>query len=139
MNKINTVFIKPAADVFYGSIQVTYKKLRFFNGLRGSWGNYMYNNVDSNFGTDINVLLRQTDLSNGVANLLETRFAKSNDLQLHSDYYVQDASFIKLNNECWLYFQSKPESSSLVKLTLSAQNVLTITKYDGLDPEIWWY
>jgi iron complex outermembrane receptor protein len=65
---------------------------------RGSWGNYMYNNVDSNFGTDINVLLRQTDLSNGVANLLETRFAKSNDLQLHSDYYVQDASFIKLNN-----------------------------------------
>jgi hypothetical protein len=33
-------------------------------------------------------------------------------------------------------FDQKPESSSLVKLTLSAQNVLTITKYDGLDPEI---
>jgi iron complex outermembrane receptor protein len=32
----------------------------------------MYNNVDSNFGTDINVLLRQTDLSNGVKSL-ETR------------------------------------------------------------------
>jgi hypothetical protein len=36
-------------------------------------------------------------------------------------------------------FNQKPESSSLVKLTLSAQNVLTITKYDGLDPEILWY
>jgi iron complex outermembrane receptor protein len=65
---------------------------------RGSWGNYMYNNVDSNLGTYNNVLLRQTDLSNGVANLLETGFTKSNDFQLHSDYYVQDASFVKLDN-----------------------------------------
>jgi iron complex outermembrane receptor protein len=57
----------------------------------------MYNNVDSNLGTYNNVLLRQTDLSNGVANLLETG-TKSNDFQLHSDYYVQDASFVKLDN-----------------------------------------
>jgi iron complex outermembrane receptor protein len=63
----------------------------------------MYNNVDSNFGTDINVLLRQK-IYLMVLQIFETRFAKSNDLQLHSDYYVQDASFIKLNNECWLYF-----------------------------------
>jgi iron complex outermembrane receptor protein len=46
----------------------------------------MYCNVDSNLGTYNNVLLRQTDLSNGVANLLETGFTKSNDFQLHSDY-----------------------------------------------------
>jgi hypothetical protein len=46
-----------------------YKNFDFSMDWRGSWGNYMYNNVDSNFGTDINVLLRQTDLSNGVANL----------------------------------------------------------------------
>lgn len=131
-------FHKPAADVFYGvNTSVTYKKFDFTMEWRGSWGNYMYNNVDSNFGTDNNVLLRQTDLSNGVANLLETRFEKATDLQLHSDYYVQDASFIKLNNVSVGYtFNQKPNSSSLVKMTLSAQNVLIITKYDGLDPEI---
>jgi iron complex outermembrane receptor protein len=131
-------FHKPAADVFYGfNTSVSYKKFDFTMEWRGSWGNYMYNNVDSNFGTDINVLLRQTDLSNGVANLLETRFEKASDLQLHSDYYVQDASFIKLNNVSVGYtFNQKPNSSSLVKMTLSAQNVLIITKYDGLDPEI---
>ena len=104
---------------------------------RGSWGNYMYNNVNSNFGTSINVLLRQTDLSNGVADLLESGFTKQTDFQLHSDYYVQDASFIRLDNVSVGYtFNQKPNSTSLVKLTLSAQNVLLITDYSGLDPEI---
>ena len=131
-------FHKPAADVFYGfNTSVTYKNFDFGMNWRGSWGNYMYNNVDSNFGTSNNVLLRQTDLSNGVANLLESGFTKQNDLQLHSDYYVQDASFIRLDNVSVGYtFNQKPNSTSLVKLTLSAQNVLIITKYNGLDPEI---
>jgi TonB-linked SusC/RagA family outer membrane protein len=131
-------FHKPAADVFYGfNTSVTYKNFDMGMNWRGSWGNYMYNNVDSNFGTYNNVLLRQTDLSNGVANLLETGFSKSNDFQLHSDYYIQDASFIRLDNVNVGYtFNQKPNSTSLVKLTLSAQNVLLITKYDGLDPEI---
>jgi iron complex outermembrane receptor protein len=69
--------------------------------------------------------------------MLETRFEKSNDLQLHSDYYVQDASFIRLDNVRVGYtFNQKPNSTSLVNLTLSAQNVLIITKYHGLDPEV---
>lgn len=131
-------FHKPAADVFYGfNTSVTYKNFDMGMTWRGSWGNYMYNNVDSNFGTYNNVLLRQTDLSNGVANLLETGFTKTDDFQLHSDYYIQDASFIRLDNVNVGYtFNQKPNSSSLVKLTLSAQNVLLITKYNGLDPEI---
>jgi iron complex outermembrane receptor protein len=43
-------FHKPAADVFYGfNTSVTYKNFDF-QWIGGSWGNYMYNNVDSNFG-----------------------------------------------------------------------------------------
>jgi iron complex outermembrane receptor protein len=37
---------------------------------RGSWGNYIYNNVDSSKGSFQNILLRETDLSNGVDNIL---------------------------------------------------------------------
>ena len=131
-------FHKPAADVFYGfNTSVTYKNFDLGMNWRGSWGNYMYNNVNSNFGTSNNVLLRQTDLSNGVADLLESGFTKQTDFQLHSDYYVQDASFIRLDNVSVGYtFNQKPNSTSLVKLTLSAQNVLLITDYSGLDPEI---
>jgi TonB-linked SusC/RagA family outer membrane protein len=131
-------FHKPAADVFYAfNTSVTYKNWDMGMNWRGSWGNFNYNNVDSNKGVYNNVLTRNTDLNNGVANLLETGFAKSNDLQLHSDYYIQNASFIRLDNVSVGYtFNQKPNSSSLVKLTLAAQNVLIITKYSGLDPEI---
>ena len=98
----------------------------------------MYNNVDSGNGTYANILTgREKDLSNGVENLLETNFNRQTDFQLHSDYYVQDASFVKLDNVAVGYtFNQKIKGISMLKLTASAQNVLTITKYEGLNPEI---
>ncbi|MFV8328372.1 SusC/RagA family TonB-linked outer membrane protein [Flavobacterium sp. ZS1P14] len=131
-------FHKPAADVFYGlNTSVTYKNFDMGMSWRGSWGNFNYNNVDSNKGSYQNILLRETDLSNGVANILETGFTTQDTKRYESDYYIQDASFIRLDNVSVGYtFNQKANSSSLVKLTLAAQNVLIITKYSGLDPEI---
>ena len=131
-------FHKPAADVFYGFYtSLTYKNWDMSMNWRGSWGNYMYNNVDSGNGTYNNILIRQNDLSNGVENLLETGFKQGSNFQLKSDYYVQDASFVKLDNVTVGYtFNQKIKGISTLKLTASAQNVLTITKYEGLNPEI---
>ncbi|MEZ7504185.1 SusC/RagA family TonB-linked outer membrane protein [Flavobacterium sp. Arc2] len=131
-------FHKPAADVFYAfNTSISYKNWDMGMNWRGSWGNYNYNNIDSNKGVYNSVLTRSTDLSNGVANLLETGFVNSDNFQLHSDYYVQDASFIRLDNVSVGYtFNQKENATSLVKLTLAAQNILVITNYDGLDPEI---
>ncbi|MRX66543.1 iron complex outermembrane recepter protein [Flavobacterium resistens] len=131
-------FHKPAADIFYGLYtSLTYKSWDFSMNWRGSWGNYMYNNVDSGNGTYSTIKIRETDLSNGVENLLETGFKKASDFQLKSDYYVQDASFVKLDNVTVGYtFNQKIKGISMLKLTASAQNVLTITKYEGLNPEI---
>jgi iron complex outermembrane receptor protein len=131
-------FHKPAADVFYGFYtSLTYKSWDFSMNWRGSWGNYMYNNVDSGNGTYNNILIRQNDLSNGVENLLETGFKQGSNFQLKSDYYIQDASFVKLDNVTVGYtFNQKIKGISTLKLTASAQNVLTITKYEGLNPEI---
>nr|WP_315251636.1 TonB-dependent receptor [uncultured Flavobacterium sp.] len=131
-------FHKPAADIFYGFYtSLTYKNWDISMNWRGSWGNYMYNNVDSGNGTYNNILTRETDLSNGVENLLETNFKAQNDYIIHSDYYVQDASFVKLDNVAIGYtFNQKIKGISMLKLTASAQNVLTITKYEGLNPEI---
>jgi iron complex outermembrane receptor protein len=130
-------FHKPAADVFYGfNTSVTYKNWDMAMNWRGSWGNFNYNNVDSD-GNAQNILLRETDLANGVANLLETGFKSPDSKRYESDYYIQDASFVKLDNVSVGYtFNQKPNSTSLIKLTLAAQNVLLITKYTGLDPEI---
>lgn len=131
-------FRKPASDVFYGlNTSVTYKNFDFGMNWRGTWGNYNYNNVDSNNGAFQNILLRQTDLSNGVANLLETGFTTQDTKRYESDYYIQDASFVRLDNVSVGYtFNQKQNSNSLVKLIFSAQNVLLITEYSGLDPEI---
>jgi iron complex outermembrane receptor protein len=131
-------FHKPAADVFYGfNTSVTYKNFDLGMNWRGSWGNFNYNNVDSNNGSFQNILLRETDLSNGVANVLETGFASQDAKRYESDYFIQDASFIRLDNVSVGYtFNQKANSTSLVKLTLAAQNVLLITDYSGLDPEI---
>ncbi|MDQ6470345.1 TonB-dependent receptor [Flavobacterium sp. LHD-80] len=131
-------FHKPAADIFYGFYTTfNYKNWDFSMNWRGSWGNYMYNNVDSGNGTYNNVLIRQNDLSNGVENLLETGFKQGSNFQLKSDYYIQDASFVKLDNVTVGYtFNQKIKGISMLKLTASAQNILTITKYEGLNPEI---
>ncbi len=131
-------FHKPAADVFYGFYtSVTYKNWDMSMNWRGSWGNFMYNNVDSGNGTYNNILTRQTDLSNGVGNLLDTEFTSQTDFQLHSDYYVQDASFLKLDNLMFGYtFNDKIKNISMLKITASGQNLLTISKYEGLNPEI---
>ncbi|MFV8467335.1 SusC/RagA family TonB-linked outer membrane protein [Flavobacterium sp. LB1P62] len=131
-------FHKPAADVFYGfNTSVTYKNFDFGMNWRGSWGNFNYNNIDSSKGSYQNILLRETDLSNGVANILETGFTTQDTKRYESDYYIQDAAFIRLDNVSVGYtFNQKPNSTSLVKLTLAAQNVLLITDYSGLDPEI---
>jgi len=131
-------FHKPSADVFYGvNTSLAYKNWFMAMNFRGSWGNYMYNNVDSSNGTRANVITTNGNyLSNGTTDLLYTGFTVSNDKQLHSDYYVQDASFIKLDNVSIGYtFNQKPKAP-LVQLTLAAQNVLIISDYKGLDPEI---
>ena len=130
-------FHKPAADVFYGfNTSVTYKNFDLGMNWRGSWGNYNYNNVDSSKGSFNNILIRDTDLANGVANVLETNFKSTDTKRFESDYYIQDASFIRLDNVSVGYtFNQKANATSLVKLTLAAQNVLIITKYEGLDPE----
>lgn len=131
-------FHKPAADVFYGfNTNLSYKNWDFAAAFRGSWGNYMYNNVDSNNGSLAGVFIRNTDLSNAVENVLETGFTTNDTKRFESDYYIQDASFLRLDNVSIGYtFNQKPDSNSLVKLTLAAQNVFVITKYAGLDPEI---
>jgi iron complex outermembrane receptor protein len=131
-------FRKPASDIFYGlNSSVSYKNWDMSMVWRGSWGNYNYNNVDSAFGSYNNILIRQTDLSNGVVNLLETNFTTQDTKRYESDYYIQDAAFVRLDNVSVGYtFNQKKDSKTLVKMSLSAQNVLIITDYTGIDPEI---
>ena len=106
---------------------------------RGSVGNYVYNNIDSNLGFEFQLLNPgfPNVISNGVENVLESGFINGGAERYLSDYYVQEASFVKLDNVSVGYnFGSVFGTSSNFSVTGSAQNVLTITDYVGLDPEV---
>lgn len=126
---------KPTADVFLGfNTSFSYDKWDFNMVWRGSLGNFVYNNIDSNAGYFNNSLRYDETIANSVGNVLESKFTSE---QFLSDYYIQDASFLKLDNVTLGYrFGKIFDKKANLKVYGTVQNVLTITNYDGLDPEI---
>ncbi len=123
-------------DVFMGfTTNVSYKRFSAGFVLRSSIGNYVYNNVFSNAGNQLQILGNYV-LYNASANYLETKF-NGNSNNLLSDYYIQNASFLRMDNLTFGYDvgQILRKKASL-RLNASAQNVFVITKYKGLDPEV---
>ena len=58
---------------------------------------------------------------------------------LFSDYYLEDGSYIKLDNISVGYTFKMKENNNIIdnlRVYLTGQNLLTITKYSGMDPEI---
>jgi iron complex outermembrane receptor protein len=126
-------------NVFLGfSTNVSYKKWSAGFVMRASFNNYVYNNIYSNNGR-LNQVLNAYVLGNASANYLETGFKGNTELQLLSDYYIENASFLKMDNLNIGYdFGQVLRNQGTLRLNLSVQNVFVITKYSGLDPEISW-
>ena len=124
---------KPAPTVFMGfSSLFRYRDFDFsFNG-RINLGNYIYNNVFSS-GSFANVAASGY-LSNRVKNVAFTNFENS---QYFSDYYMENGSFMKLDNLTAGYnFRDLIQDKMNLRVYATAQNLFTITKYTGLDPEV---
>ena len=130
---------KAAPDYTFGLFStLNYKKFDFTMNWRASLGNYIFDNVSSDKGYSDAGLRRQTDLSNVSSDYNNTGFTfEDNGTQRYlSNYFVKDASFIKLDNVTVGYTLDKAllKAASL-RFTVGVQNVLILTKYDGLDPE----
>ena len=129
----------PAPDVTIGfNTDFNYKDFDFTMSWRGVVGNYVYNNVDSNLGYQFQLLNTSFPdvISNGVQNAVETGFVNGGTNRYLSDYYVQDASFVKLDNIGIGYNFRDIFKDANLRLNASVQNALIITDYDGLDPEV---
>ena len=121
-------------QLFGFTTQLTAGKFNAGLVLRGTAGNYVYNNVRSNNGTYQSLVNSLGFLSNGSANVLETRFRNQ---QFFSDYYVENAAFLRLDNLYFGYNLGRVfGGTSNFSLNASFQNLFVITKYKGLDPEI---
>ena len=106
---------KPTADVLMGlTSRLSYKSWDFSFSLRASLNNYVYKSVEAG-GSDCN----------------------PNDNTLLSDYFVQNASFMKCDNITLGYSFKKLFGAPIGgRVYAAVQNVFTITKYKGLDPEV---
>jgi TonB-linked SusC/RagA family outer membrane protein len=104
--------------------------------MRASIGNYVYNNTYSQTGV-LNQLLGNTVLYNVSSNYLTTQFKGSNAQTLLSDYYIQNGSFVRMDNLNISYNIGQIyHNKATLRINGTVQNVFVITKYTGLDPEI---
>lgn len=128
----------PDANVFAGlSTGVNFGKLSAGFVMRGSFGNYMYNGVKAGAGNKLTIINPLGYLQNGNPSVLETGFIGSGDLFSRSDYFIQNASFVKMDNAYLGYNVGKVfNGGATLRLSAAVQNVFVITEYEGLDPEI---
>jgi len=130
------IYKDPYADVIMGlNADLNYKNWDLSVVTRANIGNYAYNNVASSNG----YLRRATAnsiLTNLHANHLNTDFVETTEQNLLSDYFIDDASFFKIDNITLGYRLDNATKDVVFRLYGSVQNVATITDYKGLDPEI---
>ncbi|MBK0381779.1 SusC/RagA family TonB-linked outer membrane protein [Pedobacter sp. SD-b] len=111
----------------------TYNKWTISTSLRTYLGNYIYDNVSSNFGVRSNILSPAGVINNASVDFLKTNF-KTN--QYLSDYYIKNASFLKMDNLGLSYdFGNLGKNTGNFRVSANCQNVFTVSKYKGLDPE----
>lgn len=128
---------KSAPDVYMGlSSQLQYKNWDLSFGLRASFGNYVYNNVQSNREAwDGSQMYDQTGfLKNRLTTAWDHNFRAG---QYRSSYYIQKADFLRMDNITLGYtFNKLFNDQQSARVYFTVQNPFVVTKYKGLDPEI---
>lgn len=123
----------PAPDWILGfSTSLRYKKFTISTSLRANIGNYLYNGMAMNTGAWETMSYNDFQLNRLNSSYLKTGFQKR---QYESDLYVENASFLKMDNIQVSYNFGKVAKWCSLNVSAMVQNVFTITKYDGVDPE----
>jgi TonB-dependent starch-binding outer membrane protein SusC len=126
------IYHNPVPDYLLGfSARFTYKNFDLSGSARASIGNYVYNAVAA--GSSYDQMYQIGYWKNFPKFLSDTKFVKR---QFTSDYFVENASFFKLDNLSAGYNFGNIYRKLNMRLSFTVQNVLTVTKYKGLDPEI---
>lgn len=114
------------------TVNVRWRKFDFSGTLRANLGNSVYNNVASSLG-----YYQGLTESNVTNNIHESAFINDfNERQLKSDVYIEDASFLRLDNISVGYNFDFSRIIQSLRIYATAQNLLTITQYSGIDPEL---
>ncbi len=112
-----------------------YKNFDFSMTARANLDNYSYFDIAAG-NSSYQPAFAHGSLSNRHTYFYNTAFRNTSDSQAMSDMFIQNASFFKLDNITIGYKISKDKLKFAdIRVYGSVQNVLTLTKYDGVDPE----
>lgn len=119
-----------AIPKYYASLtnSFTYKNfdLRIF--FRGKFGYDILNTTAISYGNKIS--------GDNLLNSAFTKYAQINDTYMYSDYYVENGSFVKLDELTLGYrFNLKSKSFKNLRIYATGQNLALITSYTGNDPD----
>lgn len=124
----------PAPKYIMGlSTSLRYKQLTLGMNFRANIDNYVYNGMGMSTGAFETVSYNNSQLNNLNTSFLKTGFKTR---QYLSDYYVENASFLKLDNLSLSYNVGKINKWASLTVSAMVQNVFTITGYSGTDPEV---
>lgn len=112
-----------------------WRKLTISTSLRAQVGNYLYDQMSAGMGAAECFSWCSGQVNNLSASYADTHFQRR---RYESDYYLQNASFLKMDNLQLTYDFGKVSVIDGLHVSAMVQNVFTITKYKGLDPESDW-
>ena len=129
---------KPDADVTVGfNTSFSYKNLTVALSGHAAIGNWVYNNVasDTEMLAD---LWTNSFIGNRLASATRSMFSQA---QYLSDYYLENASYLKLDNFTVGYtfpklFKVAQDRYASLNVFGTVQNICTLTGYSGIDPEV---
>ena len=133
------LYKKPAPDVTMGlSSRMEWKNWDLGFSLRASFNNYVFDNINAGMtNNNPNEVYNSFHALNNrpLSSLTEGRYTYAVTAQL-SDRYVHNASFLKCDNITLGYSFKTPDNYLNGRVYFTCSNVFTISKYDGIDPEI---
>ena len=129
---------KSTPDVTMGfNSKLTYKNWDLGFSMRASLNNYVYNAIEAgNSNLGLSSVYSGTAWHNIMNMATDKAWTASESRDALSDYYIQNASFLKMDNITLGYSFKTFDDYLSGRVYVTAQNVFTITKYKGLDPEI---
>jgi iron complex outermembrane receptor protein len=135
-NELNKYYMKSADPKYLLGISSKFNYKNFdlsFSG-RISIDNYVYNNNASNRALYQQLYNQSGYLSNILTDVNKSGFMTA---QYWSSFYLENASFFKMDYISLGYnFASFFGNNVSGRVGFTVQNVFTITKYSGLDPEV---
>ena len=138
------LYKNPTPPVTMGlSSRVEYKNFDLGFSLRASLGNYVFNDVlrgSSNVG-ETGAWVQNAYMGNHLKDAMDRNWQTWELTANQSDYYVTNASFLKCDNITLGYsfsdlFKANSFHGLSGRVFATCNNVFTITKYKGIDPEI---